>query len=226
MTPARIRQVVVAAHDLEATTAELRHALGLGQPFADPAVGAFGLRNAVFALGDTFLEVVSPVEAGAAAARLLRRRGGDCGYMVMIQLDDLEGVRARAATLGVREVLNVSLADMEEVHWHPADMRGAIVSASRPAPPASWRWGGPEWQARSAATTVTGVTLAVREADRVRERWEAILGREGVRACGIVCQEDEAEPGLVEVRLSTPGAAPEPVVVAGVRFVPPRLPVR
>jgi hypothetical protein len=35
---------------------------------------------------------------------------------------------------------------MAEVHLHPADMRGAIVSMSAPAPPESWRWGGPDWE--------------------------------------------------------------------------------
>ena len=49
----------------------------LGEPFDDPGVAQFGLRNAVFAIGDTFLEVVSPSSAGhlgRAAARPPRRR--------------------------------------------------------------------------------------------------------------------------------------------------------
>src|SRR5947209_3089065 len=71
----RLRQAVVAARNLEAVTSELRERLGLGEPYQDPAVEYFGLRNAVFALGDTFLEVVSPVRSDAAAARQLERRG-------------------------------------------------------------------------------------------------------------------------------------------------------
>ncbi len=75
----RLRQAVLAARDLDAVAGELRAELGLGEPYADPGVGYFGLRNAVFALGDTFLEVVSPVEPDTAAGRLLERHGGDCG---------------------------------------------------------------------------------------------------------------------------------------------------
>src|SRR5205807_1489711 len=131
----RIRQAVLAASDLEAVSEQLRIALGLQEPFHDPAVSFFGLRNAVFALGDTFLEVVSPVREGTAAGRQLERQGGDCGYMIMIQVEDLEACRERAASLGVREVFEVSLADIDEVHLHPADMRGAIVSLSTPRPP-------------------------------------------------------------------------------------------
>jgi hypothetical protein len=81
----------------------------------------------VFALGDTFLEVVSPVREDAAAARLIERRGGDCGYMLMFQVEDFAGARERAGAHGIREVFEVTLPDIEEVHLHPADMRGAIV---------------------------------------------------------------------------------------------------
>src|SRR5436305_10139821 len=127
---ARLRQAVLAARDLEEVAERLRDELGLGEPFADPGVGYFGLRNAVFALGDTFLEVVSPTGPDTAAGRQLERHGGDCGYMVMFQVDSLPEARERAGALGVREVFEVALDDMAEVHLHPADMRGAIVSLS------------------------------------------------------------------------------------------------
>src|SRR5687768_18541556 len=108
----RLRQAVFAARDLDAAAARLRSQLGLGEPFADPAVAYFGLRNAVFAIGDQFLEVVSPVRDDAAAARLLERRGGDCGYMAMFQVDDVAAARTRARAAGVREVFEVDLDDM------------------------------------------------------------------------------------------------------------------
>lgn len=186
------------------------------EPFADPAVAHFGLRNAVFALEDTFLEVVSPVRPDAAAARLLARRGRDCGYMVMFQVNDLESARARAAAQGVREVFEVSLEDIEEVHLHPADMRGAIVSLSQPRPPESWRWGGPGWRRRSARLRVAAATIAVADPAAVRERWEAVLG--GPTA-GVRFVADHSEGGLVEIGLAPLGGA-SPFDLAGVRFVP------
>jgi Glyoxalase-like domain len=211
----RLRQAVLAARDLDAVTGELVTRLGLRAPFADPGVGHFGLRNAVFCLGDTFLEVVSPVREGTAAGRLIERRGGDCGYMMMFQVDDLDAARERVRSLGVREVFEVELDDMREVHLHPADMRGAIVSLSQPAPPEVWRWGGPEWKARSVPLRVAGATVAVADPEGVGARWERVLGAPPADA-GVEIVPDPGERGLVEIVIS--GQWGEPFESGGVRF--------
>src|SRR5271155_3839415 len=92
----RLRQAVLVAAELEPVASALRSALALGEPFRDPGVGEFGLTNTVFALGDCFLEVISPEQRGTAAGRYLDRHRGDGGYMVIFDLTDLEGSRARA----------------------------------------------------------------------------------------------------------------------------------
>jgi hypothetical protein len=168
----RLRQAVLAARDLDAAVDELRSALPLGEPYADPGVAYFGLRNAVIPLGDTFVEVVAPVEDGTAAGRFLDRRG-DGAYMA-IQIDDLAAARARAAALGVREVWAIELEDISAVHLHPADMGAAIVSLDRPVPPESWRWGGP-WRPHGEARTA-GLTLSARDPEALGARWRTVLG--------------------------------------------------
>jgi hypothetical protein len=213
----RVRQAVLVARRLEPVVASLRNELGLGEPFSDPGVEYFGLRNAVFALGDTFLEVVSPVRRDTAAGRLLDRRGGDCGYMVMFQVGDLAAARVRAAARRVREVFEVELEDMAEVHLHPADMRGAIVSLSAPRPSQSWRWGGPAWSERSVPLHVARVELAVSDPDAVGERWSDVLGAP-VSSSGVVLTQDDVEPGLVAIACEGDGAR-DPVAIGGVRFV-------
>lgn len=198
----RLRQAVLAATDLDAVAGELRASLSLGEPFADEGVGYFGLRNAVFALRDTFLEVISPLRDGTSAGRLIARRGGDCGYMLMFQVPDLAAARARAADRGVREVFEITLDDMAEVHLHPADMHGAIVSLSQPAPPASWRWGGPDWDRRQptgGGRSLTGAVVAVADPDAVAALWTAILGGPPP---GVEFVADPSEPGPIEIRLN------------------------
>src|SRR5688500_8424687 len=197
----RLRQAVLAANDLDAMVARLRSELDLGDPFADPAVAYFGLQNAVFAIGDQFLEVVSPVKENTAAGRLLDRREGDCGYMAMLQVEDVGAARGRARELGVREVFEVALDDIVEAHLHPADMRGAIVSVSQPEPAGKWRWGGPEWRERSVPGEIVGMTVGVADPAATRERWEAVAG--GSLPIDFVA--DAEEPGIIELRVERGG---------------------
>ena len=227
-TGVRLRQAVVAVGDLDTTVKQLREAFGLLEPFEDPGVGAFGLRNAVFAVGDTFLEAVSPTQDGTTAERYMRRHGGDCGYMVIFQFDDLEAARKRADDLGMRVVWRADMPDISGTHLHPADTRGAIVSLDRADPPSSWRWGGPDWIEKvgtGAPGRVTGITVVVTEPDEVATRWGQVLG---VEPDGPRLELDEsfvrfakgaADDGIREIHLDLPDAESDPVDLAGVRFV-------
>ena len=98
----RLRQIALVAKDLAAARADISAVLGIDYAYDDPGVGKYGLHNAVFPIGDTFLEVVSPKEAGTTAGRLLQKRGGDGGYMVILQVDDLEQARARVRDASAR----------------------------------------------------------------------------------------------------------------------------
>ena len=207
MRVARIRQAVFAARDLNAARARLSGELGLGEPFSDPDVGYFGLENAVWAVGDTFLEVVSPVQDGTAAGRLLERRGvGECGYMVMFQVDDLDAARERVTAAGVRTVFEVDVDEIREVHLHPADMRGAIVSLSEPRPRESWKWGGPGWERRSVGGAIAGISVAVADPGAVGDRWRAVVGD---LPDGVEFVADRAEPGLTSIRVERDGVVHE-----------------
>ena len=74
LTGPRLRQVALVAHDCGRVTAGLSRAFGWARPFCDPGVGQFGLTNAVFAVGDTFVEVVAP--AGITAVTIAGLAGG------------------------------------------------------------------------------------------------------------------------------------------------------
>ena len=88
MSGIRMRQICLVARSLAPVVDELRAGLGLEVCHRDPGVGKYGLENALFPVGDGFLEVVAPVREGTTAGRYLERRGGDGGYMVILQCDD------------------------------------------------------------------------------------------------------------------------------------------
>jgi catechol 2,3-dioxygenase-like lactoylglutathione lyase family enzyme len=178
----RLRQVALVARDLEATVDHLRAVLGLEVGFRDPGVALFGLANAVLPVGDTFLEVVSPVKPDASAARLLEKRGGDAGYMVIAQIDDLRAARERMQRESVRIVFEHAHPDghTATIHLHPRDTGGAILSLDESNPADEWDWAGPAWRdhVRSdVVTSLAGATLASNAPAGLAAHWAAILDR-------------------------------------------------
>lgn len=176
----RLRQVVLAARDLERVVSPLCRVLGVEVCFRDPNVKVFGLENAVMAAGDTFLEVVCPVQADASAARYLERKGGDAGYMVILQCEDLERERKRVADLAIRVAWSIDLPEISATHLHPRDVGGAILSLDAARPPNSWLWAGPEWESRvhtDVTRGIAGIAIQAPRPEALADRWSRILGR-------------------------------------------------
>jgi hypothetical protein len=234
LTAARLRQVAVVARDCGRVAGELRQTFGWAQPFHDPGVARFGLTNAVFAVGDTFLEVVAPGQPDTTAGRYLDRRGGDGGYMAIFQVPDLAAARSRLAGLGVRVVWTADLPDMAATHLHPGDVPGAIVSLDWAAPEQSWRWAGPSWTGGAPGHGpggITGLTIEVKDPSAAARRWAEVLGTRSVSGGDPVTVElpdagqrlrfvpvpDGRGEGITAVTIAgLPGGGPR--VIGGVRF--------
>ena len=195
----RLRQVALVARDCEKTAAALQQTFGWPDPFHDPGVGEFGLINAVFPVGDTFVEVVSPAQPDTTAGRYLARRGSDSGYMAIFQMPVLAEARRRAADQGVRVVWQVDLDDIAGTHLHPKDTPGAIVSLDWASPTSSWRWAGPAWTGGAPdhpAGGIVGITVEVEDPAAAARRWARVLGLDA-----------EVDGGLAVVRLDPAGQA-------------------
>jgi len=179
----RIRQIVFVVRDLAPTSRQLAELLALDPPYRDPGVAEFGIDNAVFAFGDQFIELISPVQGGTAAGRHLERRG-EGGYMLILQTDDFDRDRARIRALDVRTVWEKELPDIRAMHLHPKDIGGAIVSIDQPIPAASWRWGGPwrQQHGRAGEQRVVGVTVEAARPGDMAQRWAQVLGLDPVPA--------------------------------------------
>ncbi len=183
----RLRQVAWVAGDLGKAEAAIVDELGLDRCFRDPGVAAFGLHNALFPIGDQFLEVVSPLAGNAdtAGGRHLERRGGDSGYMVILQTDQLEAVKERATKADVRivfEALGGEASDgttIRGIHFHPKDVGGAILSIDQSATAAEWAWAGPQWRDHvrdERVRRLTSVTIEVVDPEAAAATWSALVG--------------------------------------------------
>ncbi len=166
--------------------------LGLQVAFRDPGVKTFGLENVVMPCGDQFVEVVSPVEDGTTAGRLLEKRFGDGGYMIIFQTDSLDWVRNRSKDLDMRIVFEAtSTADhgptsLEGIHLHPSDTGGTLLSidaagaTDEGGDATDWAWAGPEWRNHidtSVVDAIVGLEIQSNDPDDVAQRWSALLER-------------------------------------------------
>lgn len=181
----RLRQLCLVAQDLEPVVADLCALFDEPVCHRDPAVGRFGLHNAIVALGSSFIEVVAPLQEGTAAGRYLQRRGGDGGYMVILDSESLPRWRSHFEGVSVR-VANAYTHDVfAGLQLHPSDTGGALLEVnatqggsadlSGPYGPA-----GPDWQPFVRAKRVLGVTAAVlqsAEPEQLAQRWGQILQR-------------------------------------------------
>jgi hypothetical protein len=165
------------APDLDPVVDELCETFGLRVCSHDPGVAEFGLRNALMLVGDQFIEVLSPIREGTTVQRLLDKRAGAGGYMAIFEVDDLDERMQRLAVNDVRVVWAGDLPDIRGRHLHPRDVGGTLVSIDQPVPMGAWRWGGPDWRARSAELLADATVTAI--------------------ACGVVAADD---PGAMEAR--------------------------
>ncbi|MGH8996768.1 MAG: VOC family protein [Acidimicrobiales bacterium] len=235
MAGVRLRQVALVVQELEPVVAKLREVLGVDQePFRDPGIKVFGLHNAVLEVGDTFVEVVSPVEEGTTAGRYLERRGGDGGYMAIFQMEDLESARSRIDDLGIRVVWRSDLVDIAGTHLHPKDLPGALVSIDWARPAESWRWAGPRWIGGApefGTGGVVGVTVQCDDPEALAARWGAVLDRPPVASddasvvpldggeVRFVHPADDRGEGIGAFEVARPGAESGEWSVGGVRVV-------
>jgi len=220
----RLRQIALVARALDPVERQLTSVLGTEVCFRDPGVAKYGLHNALWALGGTFLEVVAPTRDGTAAGRYLDRRGGDGGYMYIVDCDDLDVRRAQLTALGVRVVEDIHAGDAalwsEAVHLHPRDTGGCLLSIDRHSggvdPMGGYRWAGADWQSRARRDVViSGAVLPCDDPAATTARWARVLrrtatvgagGRHELRLDNAVARfvplADGRGEGLAEVMLS------------------------
>ncbi len=182
----RLRQFVFVAEDLKTAVVDIGATLGIAVCYNDPGVGKFGLHNALLPIGGDLIEVVAPIQDGTTAGRYLERRGGDGGYMIILQCNDAMAERERIAALGVREVWRHDDDDCHATHFHPADVPGAILSIDDMGPDGDpdeelsrWKWAGDNWQAfvqTNVAKALTGVEIQADNPEAVAARWSEVLG--------------------------------------------------
>jgi len=187
----RLRQVCLVAPTLEPVVSDISAIFGLKVCHRDPNVARYGLENALFPVGDSFIEIVAPTREGTAAGRFLERHGGKGGYMLILDCDDAERRRRHAEQMGIRVANLIRHEDYLGVQLHPGDTGAAMIefnqtrggeSVNGPYHPA-----GPNWQAavtNDVSLRLAAVDIEAPDPEAFSARWAALMERPAAVAEG------------------------------------------
>jgi hypothetical protein len=172
-----LRQIVLLTGDLPAALAEAKSLLGLNDGVRDePGMAELGFDHEVLAIDQTFLEIVAPLAADSSPGRLLRR-GGDRGFMVVLQVPDVDAVLERAASIGLEPVMHTVYEGNPLTQWHPRDL-GTLAELDEMRAEAEWHFC-PELSDTGSTRVVrdiVAVDVAVDDPASVAGRWAVLLG--------------------------------------------------
>jgi hypothetical protein len=141
-----------------------------------------GVENLIFAAGSDFIEVMFPTRPDGSTVAFMDRRGGDTGYMLVLQTDDIDRYEALAGKEGVRISHKASFPKYSDIHLHPRDCGGALLSMAREmpdnVPDGPWYPAGTAWQetpASSAVSAVVGAEMRSPDPEALARRWGRLL---------------------------------------------------
>jgi len=173
-----VRQIVMVSALRDPIVNDLCELFECEVAFNDPGVGHFGLENAVIPIGTDFLEVVSPKENNTTAGRYLKKRNGDGGYMVIIQVDDFVRAKNHAKKNHIDIVWESDHQEAKAIHLHPKQMGGAIVSLDWMNPKESWKWAGSNWKEfvnTKRVKRIVGVEIQSKDYETMKNKWQSVL---------------------------------------------------
>jgi len=187
----RLRQICLVAPHLEPSVSTLCTVLGTMVTYVDPHVEKYGLANALMPFGNSFLEVVAPTTDGTAAGRYLERRGGEGGYMVILDCDSIDPWLAHLPGVGVRVANDLNYAgEYRGLQLHPRDTGGALLEINCShggAWDGPYRPAGPRWKGmrENDEERIVAAEMQSPEPLRLATRWAEILRRPVRDAAGV-----------------------------------------
>jgi hypothetical protein len=206
----RLRQICLVAPNLEPSVSTICTVLGTMVSYVDPHVEQYGLVNALMPIGNSFLEVVAPTQEDTAAGRYLDRRGGEGGYMVILDCDAIEPWLTHLPAAGVRVANDLAYpGEYRGLQLHPRDTGGALLEINHshdgawdgPYHPAGPRWNGAHGV--DAEDRIVAAELQSPDPARLAARWSEILRRTVRDADGV--RTIDLDLGVLRFVLATDG---------------------
>ena len=173
-----LRQLVFLAEDLDATLEAAERELGLRPPGVRDAEGMakLGFVHEVRTIENTFCEFTAPLAPDTMPGKLVARRG-DIGYMVVVQVADIDDTVRRAAAIGLAPVFTEPYEGHTITQWHPRAF-GTLAEFDQIRPADTWHMAPQIYAHRNTDVVhdVTAVQIAVGDPAHVATTWSTVLG--------------------------------------------------
>lgn len=123
----RLRQICLAIDDLPRAMADIVAIFGVSLAHEDPHVAAYGVRNAVYPFGLSFIELVAPLHEQTTASRFVRRGGHRGAYMAIFNCNDPRRRANRLRAMGLRIAAEIEVENFYAIQLHPRDGRATMI---------------------------------------------------------------------------------------------------
>jgi len=165
--PGRVRHYVLATRDMNFVCDQIYEVLGLPPTPRKDGPGVteqYGFYSTMMRVGTTMIEVVQPIKPDHHLNGWFAERGGDGGYMVVMQTYDGEALKARAAGDGLKLTRDMMFRGQHMIQFDYKHF-GTHFEFYKYTPEENW-WGnpltGPYSDAR-VASDVIGSEVAVED---------------------------------------------------------------
>jgi hypothetical protein len=164
------------SRNLEEAIDKGRALFAAGESEIDPGMANLGLRHEVLQIGSgSFVEICTPLDPTDASPGSKFLRGGEGGYMLVIEVSSAEELRNRVTAAG----LKLPFVDLHEgndvTQLHPREF-GTLVEADQIRTAHDWHY--PTLESCPTVTSTTGmiaVDVAVEDPAAMISRWIEIF---------------------------------------------------
>ena len=196
----RIRQLVFVSEERDKLASQICNLLDLKETYHDAGLINFGLENVLIPLNDTFFEIVMPVQKNTTAERFLKKRNGEGGYMVIVDVECFEKEEERINSSDIEIVWQGDRREEEirarTIHLHPKQVGGAILSLDKMEPANAWLWAGTNWEKDinlKLVDCLSGVIMQSDNPSNLCSKWEKALGVKRSSSDEITIQLDRSK---------------------------------
>lgn len=167
MTPiafTRLRQVCLATLEIKKHQNAFQRIFEI-DPCHESWLEQFGLENALFPIGGSFIELVAPIQEQTAVHHFLNRSKGIGGYMAIFDCDDLTRKKAITEKLKIPLVYSKEAEGASLIQLSPKATGLTLVEFDQHKNGedrfGSYEWAGPGWQDRINSSIAEDITAFV-----------------------------------------------------------------